>query len=275
MSSQKIIILKMKNNFFILSILVSAFLFSSCAKKQVPQSVKILSATSAYQLVWQDEFNGTRLDTANWNFETGNSGWGNHEQEYYQAANAKVANGVLKIIAKNLTVSFPYYTSSRITTKGKREFLYGKMEAKIKIPLAQGLWPAFWMLGANIDAVGWPACGETDIMEHINTDSLIYGTMHWDDNEHAQYGGNTSTTPTAWHVYSVEWDSASIRWYVDGIKYWEGNISNNIKSTEEFHKPFFLLLNLAIGGDWPGQVIDDTKLPASMTVDYVRVWQMQ
>jgi beta-glucanase (GH16 family) len=111
-------------------------------------------------------------------------------------------------------------------------------------------------------------------MEHINTENTVYGTMHWDvNNSYASYGGNTNTTPADFHVYSIEWDSAAIRWYVDGVQYHEANILNSINSTEEFHKSFFMILNLAVGGNWPGQTIDDSKLPASMYVDYVRVYK--
>ncbi len=231
------------------------------------------STATTYKLVWSDEFDGNSVNTNNWNFETGGEGWGNHEQEYYQASNATVSNGMLLITAKKESVKSNAYTSVRMTTKGKHEFTYGKVEARIKIPVGQGLWPAFWMLGANIDSVGWPACGETDIMEHINTDNLMYGTIHWDNNGHVQSGDTTRSTTTDYHIYSVEWDSASIRWYLDGNKYHEASILNNINSTQEFHKPFFIILNLAVGGDWPGQNIDNSKLPASMYVDYVRVYK--
>lgn len=230
-------------------------------------------SAATWQLVWSDEFDSNAVNTSNWNFETGGGGWGNNEQEYYQANNATNADGNLVITVKKETVQNNLYTSARMTTQGKKEFTYGKIEARIKIPSAQGLWPAFWMLGANINTVNWPACGETDIMEHINTDSLIYGTIHWDNNGHAQYGGNVATAPADYHIYSIEWDSAAIRWYVDGNKYQEANILNNINGTDEFHKPFFIILNYAIGGNWPGQIVDDSKLPASMLVDYVRVYK--
>ncbi len=228
--------------------------------------------STTYELVWSDEFDGNSVNTSNWNFETGGGGgWSNNEQQYYQPDNATVSNGNLLITAKKQRVDSNAYTSARMTTKGKREFTYGKMEARIKLPLGQGLWPAFWMFRADI--VNWPAWGEIDIMEHINTESLVYGTMHWDNNGHVQYGGNTVTTPADYHIYSVEWDCAAIRWYVDGNKYNEANILNNISSTEEFHKPFFIILNLAVGGNWPGQTIEASKLPASMYVDYVRVYK--
>ena len=253
----------------------SAFLPISCKKgfSQANLPAGLSSAATTYQLIWSDEFDGSAVNTSNWGFETGSGGWGNNEQEYYQPANATVADGNLVITVKKETVQSNLYTSARMTTKGKREFMYGKIEARIKISPGQGLWPAFWMLGANIDTVPWPASGETDIMEHVNADSLVYGTIHWNNNGHVQSGGKTVVPPAGYHIYSIEWDSTAIRWYVDGNKYHEANILNNINSTDEFHKPFFILLNFAIGGNWPGQNIDESKLPASMYVDYVRVYK--
>ena len=254
----------------ILLVFIVVLLFTSCQQGPETETSATDTATNAivYQQVWSDEFNGSTVDTTNWNFETGGEGGGNNEQEYYQAANATVADGNLVITGKVEQVQFNHYSSSRMTTKGKHEFLYGKIEARIKIPVGQGLWPAFWLLGANIDTLNWPACGETDIMEHINTDSLLYGTLHWDNGGHVMKGDTITYTPSDYHIYALEWDSASIRWYLDGVKFHEVDIRNNVNSTEEFHKPFFILLNFAIGGDWPGQVIDDSKLPAKMYVDY-------
>ena len=227
-----------------------------------------------YQQVWSDEFNGTAVNTSNWAFETGGGGWGNNEKQYYQASNATVANGELVITARKQPVGGMPYTSARLKTQGLKQFAFGRMEARVKVPLGQGLWPAFWMLGANIGSVGWPACGEIDVLEQVNADSRCYGTVHWDNNGHAQYGGNVATTPNVYHVYSVEWTPTYIRWFVDGAKYHEINITNGTGGTEEFQKPFFLLLNLAVAGDWPGQAVDESKLPATMNVDYVRVYQL-
>ncbi|MEO6455493.1 MAG: glycoside hydrolase family 16 protein, partial [Ginsengibacter sp.] len=236
--------------------------------------VVTIPAPDTFKLAWADEFDGIGVNSTNWNFETGGAGWGNNEKEYYQAANATVENGKLIIAARKENVSTNNYTSARMTTYGKHEFTYGKIEARIMIPIGQGLWPAFWLLGSNINSLSWPACGETDIMEHINTDNLFYGTLHWDNNGYTSYGDKTTTTlPADYHIYAIEWDSSAIRWYLDGVKYNEANILNNINGTEEFHKPFFIILNLAVGGNWPGQTIDDSKFPASMFVDYVRVYQ--
>lgn len=257
-----------KTNFIFFALIISLV---ACKKSSAPEAVTASqkSNATAYQLVWSDEFNGTSVNTNDWNFETGGGGWGNNEKEYYQSSNATEANGYLVITAKKQRVKANGYTSARMTTKAKHQFTYGKIEARISLPLVQGLWPAFWMLGANIDQVNWPTCGETDIMEHINTDNIIYGTIHWNNNGHVQYGCNTTTTPDAFHVYTVEWDSTSIKWSVDSVQYCQADISN----TDAFHKPFFVILNMAVGGNWPGQTIDDKKLPASMYVDYVRVYQ--
>ena len=166
------------------------------------------------------------------------------------------------------------YTSTRMITRGKREFTYGRIEARMALPMGQGLWPAFWMLGTNIGTVGWPASGEIDVMEHINVEPRTYGTIHWDAAGHASYGGSTAVAdPTAFHVYAIEWTPASIKWFVDGAQFHEANIQNNINSTEEFHRPFFVLLNLAVGGNWPGSPNASTVFPARLSVDYVRVYQ--
>jgi beta-glucanase (GH16 family) len=246
---------------------------SSC--KRPLQSTGATRTIPGYQLVWADEFNGNGVDTTSWNYEIGGEGWGNHEQEYYQAANATVSNGTLVITGKKEDVGKNHYTSTRMTTQGKHEFMYGRIEARIKIPVAQGFWPAFWMLGSNIKTVGWPKCGETDIMEHINTEERFYGTLHWDNNGHVMKGDTLASTPTGYHEYAIEWDANTIRWYLDAKQYHEVNIANGVNSTEEFHQPFYILLNFALGGDWPGQVIDDSKLPANMYVDYVRVYKKQ
>lgn len=254
-------------------------LLCSCKKdlKTSDTAANTGSTTSralTYQLVWSDEFDGNAVNTNNWSFETGGGGWGNNEKEFYQAENATVANGNLVITAKKQSVGGMPYTSARMITKGKREFTYGRFEARIKLPQGQGQWPAFWMLGANISTVPWPKCGEIDIMENTNTSNSVLGTMHWFSNAYTYYGGNTTTTPQDYHVYRVDWTPTAITWFVDGVQFWTGNIENNINGTEEFHSPFFVLLNLAVGGNLPGQTIDESRLPASMYVDYVRVSQL-
>lgn len=230
---------------------------------------------AAYTLVWSDEFDGSSVNSSNWTFETGGGGWGNNELQYYtNGANASVSGGILTITAKKENMGGYAYTSTRIKTAGKREFKYGKIEARLSVPMGKGLWPAFWMLGSNIGSVGWPACGETDIMEHINTETKVYGTIHWDNNGYASYGGNTTvSTPSSYHVYTIEWTSAYIKWFVDGVQYHEANILNGINGTNEFHNPFFIILNLAVGGNWPGSPDGSTVFPAYYRIDYVRVYQ--
>lgn len=236
----------------------------------------IHSQGQTWSLVWSDEFDSTGINTSTWTYDTGGSGGGNNELEYYTSRpeNASVENGNLLIIARQEPYSGNNYTSARLKTQGLRSFTYGKIEARIKLPVGRGLWPAFWLLGSNISQVGWPKCGEIDIMEHINNDPYIYGTMHWDNNGHVSYGGKTLCGDvTEYHVYSIEWDSAAIKWFFDGNKYWEGDISNNTNSTDEFHFPFFIILNLAVGGNWPGNPDGTTPFPDTMYVDYVRVYQ--
>ena len=231
------------------------------------------SAPGDYTLVWSDEFEGSI--GPDWVFETGNgsSGWGNNELQYYRRENASVVNGELVITVKQESYDGFNYTSSRMKTEGRRSWTYGKIEARIKLPTGQGIWPAFWMLGDNISSVSWPACGEIDIMEHINNEVTTYGTIHWDADGYAHYGGSVSVIPAEYHLYSIEWDSSAIRWYLDGVQFHEANIENNINSTEEFHRNMFILLNVAVGGNWPGSPDGTTIFPVTMHVDYVRVYQ--
>ena len=234
-------------------------------------------AQASYQLVWSDEFETTI--SPDWKFETGGGGWGNNEKQYYQRSNATVVDGNLLITAKKETVGGMPYTSSRMITKGSKEFTFGKIEARIKTPLGQGLWPAFWMLGGNISSVNWPRCGEIDIMEQVNAISEVHGTAHWHNpaisggGGRAQYGGKTTVSSNTYHVYGIEWDASAIRWFVDGVQFHVMSIANGVGHTEEFQKPFFVLLNMAVAGNWPGQTVDQSKLPATMYVDYVRVYQ--
>lgn len=231
-----------------------------------------------WQLVWQDEF--TNGISADWVFETGTGvgGWGNNELQYYRQENATVENGQLVITAKRENVGGMAYTSARMKTQGKKSWRYGRIEARIAMPSFQGVWPAFWMLGDNITTpgVGWPACGEIDIMEHVNTGNQVYGTVHWSDNnnQYASYGGNTNAgSITAYHTYSIEWNANTIKWFLDGVQYHIIDITNGVNGTSEFHNNFFILLNMAIGGNWPGFTVDNNGFPAKMYVDYVRVYQ--
>ncbi len=255
--------------------LVMSLMISTLMISFIP-TVTAKAADTGWNLAWSDEFNGTSIDTSNWKFETGGGGWGNNELEYYtnRSDNARIENGNLVIEGRKESYNGASYTSARLKSQGLRNWTYGKVEARMKLPAGQGIWPAFWMLGENISQVNWPACGEIDIMEHINNESLVHGTIHWDNNGHAYYGtASPNIDVTQYHVYSVEWNASSIKWFVDGTQYLEANIANNINGTDEFHKPFFILFNLAIGGDWPGSPNSSTAFPAKMYVDYVRVYK--
>ena len=185
--------------------------------------------------------------------------------------------GNLVITARNQLTQGQPFTSGKIETSGKFSTTYGRIEARMSLPMVQGTWPAFWMLGTDINTVGWPTCGEIDIMEHVNTTNTILGTMHWNVNGHVQYGSSTSTssTPADFHIYAVEWTPQSITWYVDNVAYVTGNIANNINGTDAFHNPFYVILNLAIGGTLSGSTVNTAgALPTSMLVDYVHVYNI-
>ena len=232
-------------------------------------------------LVWSDEFNGSSINTANWSFETGGGGWGNNELENYtsRTENARISNGALIIEARRESFGGSAYTSARMKTQGKQSFgINTWVEARIDAPQGQGIWPAFWMLGNSISTVGWPSCGEIDIMEIKGQNpAQNFGTLHWADvnGNHASFGGiyNSSTSLSAgFHTYAISRTATSIKWYVDRIQYAEANISGGINSTSEFQGPFFILLNVAVGGNFVGSPDGSTVFPQQMQVDWVRVW---
>lgn len=240
------------------------------------------SGESSY--LWHDEFDGDNIDSDKWTFEigTGASGWGNNEWEYYtdRKENAYIKDGILHIRANKEDYEGSKYTSARMITKGKFSFTYGTVEARIALPVGKGIWPAFWLLGQNIDAVNWPACGEIDIIETVNSENIVYGTNHWaNGSEYATYGNNTANyrdqkfelDVTQFHNYKFTWDEKYIRMFVDDFMYHEILIENNTGDTEEFHKPFFFILNVAVAGNWPGFEVDDSQFPNEMLVDYIRV----
>lgn len=238
-----------------------------------------------YNLVWSDEFSGTDL-SENWTFELGDGcpdlcGWGNQELEFYKKENTVLQDGNLVISAKREITNGRSYTSSRLITKDKKSFTYGRIDIRAKLPKGQGLWPALWMLGENISEVSWPRCGEIDIMEMIggikdNQDGTVHGTVHWDNNgSYANYGGKTDLEfgvfNDEFHVFSIDWDPQKIVWLLDGVQYHVIDITP--PGLEEFHKPFFFILNVAVGGTWPGSPDVSTVFPQEMKVDYVRVFQ--
>jgi len=247
---------------------------------------------AAAVLVWSDEFEGpagTSFDRSKWTADTGGSGFGNRERQFYTTLAENVAldgNGNLVITARAEPQPSTYecwygncrYTSARLKTKGLFERTYGRFEARIRVPRGQGIWPAFWMLGADIDAAGWPQCGEIDIMEHIGREpTTAYGTLHGPGYSGAQgiSRGQTLTGNYAddFHIFAVSWRPNLIQWFIDGREYhrlssWD--LPAGAKWV--FDHPFFLLVNLAVGGAWPGDPDASTTFPQQLVVDYVRAY---
>ena len=240
--------------------------------------------TKGMKLVWSDEFNYTGLpDPSKWNYETGGHGWGNNEKQFYteaDTANAIVRNGVLSIIARNKNRGNNLYTSARLLTRGKAEWTYGYVEMRGKLPAGRGLWPAGWMLGSDVEKSGWPNCGEIDIMEHVGfKKNTVFGTVHTGAYNHlkgTQRGIETliENPYSQFHIFAIDWTPEKIDFLLDGNIYY--HFANEHKTVQEwpFDKPFFLLLNMAIGGNLGGQKgIDDSIFPATYQIDYVRVFQ--
>ena len=247
------------------------------------------SATATWVLTWSDEFDGpdgSAPDPKKWTVETGEGTWQNSELEYYTArqANVRVEKGNLIIEALREKFTGPEgatreYTSARLKTDKLFTQKYGKFEARIRIPHGQGMWPAFWMLGDDISAAGWPACGEIDIMENIGREpATIYGTIHGpgysgDKSLGAPYAIPAGKFADDFHVFAVEWEPKEIRFYVDGHLYETRTPADLPAGTRwVYDHPFFLILNVAVGGKWPGNPDASTKFPQQMLVDYVRVY---
>ena len=252
------------------------------------------SAPPGWTLTWQDEFDGAAgapVDSAKWTAEIGGGGWGNQEREYYTPGTANAAldgEGHLVVTARaagagaSLTCWYGPcgYTSARIVTRGHFTQAYGRFEARIQIPRGQGMWPAFWLLGNDIGTVGWPGCGEIDVMENIGKEpGVVHGTLHGPG--YSGSGGLTApdTLPggafaDAFHVFAVEWQPDTVRWYVDGQLYHQVTAADLPAGAKwVFDHPFFVLLNLAVGGSWPGDPDASTSFPQRMLVDYVRVYR--
>lgn len=249
------------------------------------------SAPPTWKLVWSDEFNGpdgSAVDASKWVSETGGGGWGNNELEYYtgRPANAWQQDGnlVIKVLSEKYTGADGVtrnYTSARLKTQGKFSQTYGRFEARIKIPRGQGIWPAFWMLGDDIDKRGWPEGGEIDIMENIGKEpGLVHGTIHGPgySGEHgisAPCGlPGDARFANDFHIYAVEWEPNAIRFMVDDQVYATRTPADLPKGTKwVYDHPFFVLLNVAVGGGWPGDPDATTVFPQTMLVDYVRVYE--
>ncbi|MEO0894844.1 MAG: family 16 glycosylhydrolase [Bacteroidota bacterium] len=236
-------------------------------------------------LVWEEQFDGPNLDPNTWTHEIGDGcdkgicGWGNNELQYYQEGNTSIVDGNLVIEARREPQGGKAYTSSRIITQYKKSFKYGRIDIRAVMPKGKGMWPALWMLGNSIDTDGWPACGEIDIMEMVGGgegDATTHGTVHWSNaGQYASYGQGTSLATgklsDEYHVYSIQWDNEAIRWYLDDVEYNVINIT--AADLSEFREEFFFIINLAVGGNWPGSPNADTPFPNWLIVDYVKVFQ--
>lgn len=258
-------------------ILGFTFLLTSCSKDEKQTVTKLT------KLVWQDEFDTNGAPNPdNWifNIGTGSNGWGNNELQYYtnRTQNIKIEDGLLKITAIKENFMGSAYTSSRILTKGKFEQKYGRYEARMKMPFGKGLWPAFWMLGANSDTVTWPQCGEIDIMEYLGSNpTSVFGTLHGP----GYFGGNAVTKGYSlqnnrfdndFHVFGIEWGENFINFYVDDVMY-NQITPKNVKGEWVFNQPFYIILNMAVGGNYPGNPTSETIFPQTVLIDYVRVYQ--
>ncbi len=234
-----------------------------------------------WELTWQDEFTGPELDLTKWTPEVGGHGWGNGEVQFYtdRPENAFIEEGMLVIHVLEENYLGKRFTSARLITKNNFTQQYGRFEARIQIPTGQGIWPAFWMLGNNIDEVSWPQCGEIDIMENIGSEpSTVHGTVHGP----GYSGGNGIGKPFSigstnrftddFHVFALEWEPEEIRWYVDDVLF-NAITPDDVPGEWVYDHPFFLILNVAVGGQWPGYPDNSTQFPQRMVVDYVRVYQ--
>jgi licheninase len=263
----------------------------SCSATSVDDEDNDDPKTDEWELVWSDEFDyGGFPDTEKWSYDVGGHGWGNDELQYYTESkpqNARVAEGVLIIEARKEPFEENQYTSARLVTKDKGEWLYGKFEIRAKLPSGRGTWPAIWMLASH-DSYGssyWPDNGEIDIMEHVGYDpDIVHATVHTLAYNHrigTQKGAQLEvpTSRSDFHVYTLEWEEDEIRAYVDGERYFRfanERLTDDSAGFREwpFDRPFHLILNIAVGGSWGGaQGVDESIWPQRMEVDYVRVYQ--
>ena len=257
----------------------------------VAQTASPQTAHPGWKLVWSEEFNapdGSPVDTTKWVPESGGNGWGNQELEYYttrpQNAFQQGGNLVIKVLQEKYTGSDGVtrdYTSARLKTLGKFSQKYGRFEARIKIPQGQGIWPAFWMLGDDVGKIGWPKSGEIDIMENIGKEpATVHGTIHgpgYSGDKGISSSYNLPADPhfaDDFHLYAVEWERKAIRFFVDDHLYATRTPAELPKGTKwVYNHPFFMLLNVAVGGGWPGNPDATTVFPQTMLVDYVRVYK--
>ncbi len=283
-----------RHTILVLSICLAVVTATGCSVGLFRAQPTPVADLPGWTLVWHDEFDGrrgTRPDPEAWGYDLGGEGWGNLEHQTYTDERANAAmdgKGALVITADRLETPGDggldcwygpcFYTSARLLTKGKFEFTYGRVEARLKLPTGRGIWPAFWMLGADIDTVPWPDCGEIDVMENIGSEpDIVHGTVHGPG--YSGSGGRgglyllkDGAFADDFHVFAIEWEPEEIRWYVDDQEYFSVT-PDDVNGPWVFDDPFFLILNVAVGGRWPGYPDANTVFPQILQVDYVRVYQ--
>lgn len=242
-------------------------------------TISCFAQPKTQKLVWQEDFNNPVLNESDWNFELGDGcpaicGWGNNEKQLYTKTNHSIRDGnlVIKVMQQG-----DHYTSTRMTTAQKREFQYGHMEVRAKIPTGKGIWPAFWMLGSNIKQVGWPKCGEIDILEYIGREpNKIFTSLHTQDSH-----GNTINTKKTqidaiedgFHTYAIDWTKEKIEFFVDNTSVYTFSPEKKDENTWPFDQPFFFIVNVAVGGNFGGHDVDNSIFPQEFLIDYIRVYQ--
>jgi beta-glucanase (GH16 family) len=231
------------------------------------------------KLLWEENFNGKALNEKVWNYELGDGcpnicGWGNNERQVYTKTNHRVNGGKLIITAKK---EGDKYTSTRITTAGKKEFMYGYIETRAKLPVGHGIWPAFWMLGSNIKAVGWPLAGEIDILEYVGKEpDMVFTSLHTKDS----HGETINTKKTkftdieeGFHTYAIDWTKDKIEFFVDGKSVYTFAPENKTEEVWPYNQPFYFIANVAVGGNFGGPHVDDTIFPQEFIIDYIKVYE--
>ena len=272
------------------SIIAVCLFFFACSEEEMVSQNKETNdwEIEGWNIVWQDEFDKDSLDLTKWSREIGGHGWGNNELQFYtdSDSNSYVENGNLilkaQVVPQGIGSSkgLRYYSSARLRTYGKGDWKYGRIEVKAKVASGQGIWPAIWMLPTDWLFGGWPSSGEIDIMEHVGYDlGVVHGSVHTEAYNHKINTQRSSArkianVDTEFHVYSIIWDKDKISFFIDDVQYFlfENDQQGNYK-TWPFDQRFHLLINIAVGGDWPGNPDNSTNFPRKMLVDYVRVYE--
>ena len=276
----------MKNLFLVF--IAGSFLTNCQSETSAQENTQIALETNSMvelekpelTLVWSDEFDATTLNLDNWTYELGDGcpnlcGWGNNELQEYTDDNHRLEDGMLIISAQKISTS--NYTSTRIITKGKKEFQYGRIEARVKVPSGGGMWPAFWALGNDIETNSWPNCGEIDIVEYVGKNpGQIFTSVHTPSSYGNTVNSMITNVPNVeddFHKYAVDWNQNFIDFFFDDIRVYTYSVQTKNQNTWPFNKPFFLIINLAIGGNFGGPVASDLMFPREFIIDYVRVYQ--